>query len=78
VHSPTPESAELATVTLTYKGKPDQARAVRADLRKLLGDSPIADDLILCADELAANAILHTRSGLRGATFTLHAGPDGA
>jgi hypothetical protein len=41
---------------------PDQIRAVRADLRALLGDSPIADDVILCASELAANAALHSRS----------------
>jgi serine/threonine-protein kinase RsbW len=37
----------------------------------MLTDCPIADDLILCASELAANASLHSRSGLRGATFTV-------
>jgi serine/threonine-protein kinase RsbW len=73
VHTQSPSSAELATVTLTYKGRRDQAKAVRSDLRALLGDCPIADDLILCASELAANAIVHSRSGLRGAAFTMNA-----
>lgn len=60
-------------MTLRYKGRPDQARAVRTDLRAFLGDCPVADDLILCASELVANAALHSRSGLRGATFTVRA-----
>jgi anti-sigma regulatory factor (Ser/Thr protein kinase) len=69
VHTP----IELATVTLTYKGKPDQIRVVRADLRVLLADCPMTDELILCASELATNAAAHSRSGLRGATFTVRA-----
>lgn len=73
MHSPTHESAELASVTLTYKGTPDQARAVRTALRAHFADCPAADDLILCASELVANAALHSRSGLRGATFTVRA-----
>src|SRR6266478_3363036 len=43
-------------------GTTEQIRAVRADLRGLLGDCPMADDVILCASELAANAAIHSRS----------------
>jgi serine/threonine-protein kinase RsbW len=31
----------------------------------------MADDMILCASELAANAAVHSRSGLPGGTFTV-------
>jgi serine/threonine-protein kinase RsbW len=71
VRTPIPDGASLCAVT--YLGRADQARVVRADLRVWLRDCPVADDLILCASELAANAALHSRSGLRGATFTLRA-----
>ena len=36
-------------------------------------DCPRADDVILCASELAANAALHSRSRLPGGTFTVRA-----
>ncbi len=57
----------------TYPGSPEQALLVRADLAAFLGDCPRADDAILCASELAANAIQHSRSGRRGGDFTLRA-----
>lgn len=53
----------------TYPGRADQLSQVRRDLTAYLHNCPAADDLILIADELAANAILHTQS--RGATFTV-------
>lgn len=71
MRTPIPDGASLCAVT--YLGHADQVRVVRADLRRWLVDCPVADDLILCASELAANAALHSRSGLRGATFTLRA-----
>lgn len=57
----------------TYPGSPEQAHLVRAELAAFLGDCPRADDAILCASELAANAILHSRSPRRGGDFTLRA-----
>jgi anti-sigma regulatory factor (Ser/Thr protein kinase) len=53
----------------TFPGRTDQVSQVRRDLAAYLRNCPAADDLILIADELAANAILHTRS--RGRTFTV-------
>jgi anti-sigma regulatory factor (Ser/Thr protein kinase) len=58
-------------VARTYPGMTSYIRAVRADLRGLLGDCPALDDVVLCASELATNAVRHSRSGLRGGSFTL-------
>lgn len=43
------------------------------DLRAVLRGCTRADDVILCASELAANAALHSRSRLPGGTFTIGA-----
>ncbi len=56
-----------------YPGAVDEPRHVRADLAKVAEDCPFADELVLLASELATNAILHTRSGLPGWTFTVRA-----
>jgi anti-sigma regulatory factor (Ser/Thr protein kinase) len=58
---------------MTYPGTAEQIRVVRADLRVLLDDCPIADDVILCASELATNAAIHSRSRLPGGTLTVRA-----
>ena len=47
--------------------------AVRADLRALLHDCPRADNVVICASELAANAALNSHSRLPGGTFTVRA-----
>jgi anti-sigma regulatory factor (Ser/Thr protein kinase) len=72
MHMPAPRALALAT-SITYPGTTEQLRAVRADLRAALRDCPIADDVILCASELAANAATHSRSRLPGGTFTVRA-----
>jgi hypothetical protein len=53
----------------TFPGRADQLRQVRRQLAAYLGNCPAAADIVLIANELAANAILHSRS--RGASFTV-------
>src|SRR5215472_17740356 len=73
MHTPAPRTVGLHTTDVTYPGGTEHIRAVRADLRAVLRDCPRADDVILCASELAANAALHSRSRLPGGTFTVRA-----
>jgi hypothetical protein len=54
----------------TYPGRDEQVRHVRAALRPLLGDCPIADDVVLIMSELAVNAARHSASREHGGTFT--------
>ena len=71
MHTPAPRALAPRTTGVTYPGMAEHIRAVRADLRGLLGDCPMADDVILCASELAANSAIHSRSRLPGGTFTV-------
>jgi hypothetical protein len=66
-----PATARTPAWHRTYPGLPAQARIVRADLRPLLARCPAADDVLLLASELAANAIAHSHSGRPGGTFTI-------
>ena len=72
MQSPAPKALALRTTSVTYPGSAEHISAVRADLRALLRDCPMADDVILCASELAANAALHSDSRQPGGTFTVH------
>jgi serine/threonine-protein kinase RsbW len=56
MHTPAPRTIRLRTSEVTYPGGTEHVRAVRADLRAVLDDCPRADDVILCASELASNA----------------------
>src|SRR5215469_2436368 len=71
MHPTASEALALRTSEVTYPAAAEQIRAVRADLRALLADCPLANDVILCASELAANAALHSNSRLPGGTFTV-------
>lgn len=55
----------------SYAGRADQVRAVRAFLAGVLAGCPAAADAVLLADELAANAVLYSRSGGPGGRFTV-------
>jgi len=70
---PAPQALAQRTSEITYPGAAEHIRAVRANLRSLLVGCPMADDVILCASELAANAALHSNSCLVGGTFTVRA-----
>jgi anti-sigma regulatory factor (Ser/Thr protein kinase) len=73
-------SRALALATsVTYPGTAEHIRIVRSDLRVALHECPMAEDVILCASELAANAAIHSRSRLPGGTFTVRVkiSPDG-
>lgn len=73
MHTPSPRTLPQRNTEATYPGATEHIRAVRADLRALLDGCPRADDVILCASELAANAAQHSRSRLPGGTFTVRA-----
>jgi hypothetical protein len=51
----------------TFRGRADEVARVRKEIAAYLGECPVTDDLVLIADELASNSILHTRSS--GAFF---------
>jgi anti-sigma regulatory factor (Ser/Thr protein kinase) len=51
----------------TFYGRAEEMSRVRREVAVYLGNCPVADDMVLIADELAANCILHTRS--RGGFF---------
>jgi serine/threonine-protein kinase RsbW len=73
MHTPVSRALAPCTASVTYPGTTEQIRAVRADLRGLLGDCPMADDVILCASELATNSAIHSRSRLSSGIFTVRA-----
>jgi len=54
-----------------YPGTTDQVGRVRAAVRELLGESPVADDAVHLLSELSANAIRHSDSGKRDGKFTV-------
>jgi serine/threonine-protein kinase RsbW len=54
-----------------FLGSLDQVAQVRAEMRDFLDGCPVADDAVLVASELAANAVLHSSS--REHFFTLRA-----
>lgn len=62
----------MATATATayegtFHGRADEVARVRKEIAAYLGECPVADDLVLIADELASNSVLHTKS--RGGSF---------
>jgi len=66
----TAEPVAATRHTATYPGRTDQLRRVRRAVAGHLAGCAVADDAVLVASELAANAILHSRS--RAGHFTIH------
>jgi serine/threonine-protein kinase RsbW len=56
-----------------FNGRSDQLRAVRRWLGPLIDGFACAQDAVLACSELAANAIIHSDSGLPGGVFTVRA-----
>jgi serine/threonine-protein kinase RsbW len=54
-----------------FRGRPEEVSRMRAGLRRELDGCPVADEVILCASELAANAVLHSDTRKNGGTFTV-------
>jgi serine/threonine-protein kinase RsbW len=69
----TARAPEAITFERAYPGTISQPRQVRADLSVTADGFPAMDELLLLTSELASNAIMHSRSGLPGGTFTVHA-----
>lgn len=59
-----------------FHGTPDQIRKVRTFAAHLLTGFPALDEVLLVLDELAVNAIRHTRSGDDGGRFTVDISMD--
>ena len=68
----TAKAPEAITFERAYPGMISQPRQVRADLSVIAREFPAMDELLLLTSELAANAILHSRSGHPGGAFTVH------
>jgi anti-sigma regulatory factor (Ser/Thr protein kinase) len=68
-------ASPAASYQQDFPGRADQLSQVRCEIAAYLKDCPAAADVVLIADELSANAIMHTQS--RGSTLTVrcHASP---
>jgi anti-sigma regulatory factor (Ser/Thr protein kinase) len=70
-------AAEVAKPEMrVFLGLPRQVQNVRDFVTEVLDACPVADDVVLLASELAANAIVHTVSG-KGGTFMVTVIPMG-
>ena len=72
---PMPPASAVTPVrsTRTYPATGQNVRVIRADLLALIPGCPRADEVLVCASELATNAVLHSRSARPGGTITVHA-----
>ncbi len=69
-----PESATAPPLawSRTFPASPEQVRAARRSLARMLDGHPAADDAALCLSELSTNAATHSRSR-DGGHFTVRA-----
>src|SRR5712691_5262059 len=73
MHTTATKPPDATAFERTYPGTKDRVRQVRADLAHVVEGCPFADDFVLMASELATNAVVHSRSGRIGGTFTIRA-----
>ena len=70
--APTPATRSLRR---TFRGEPDQVPLARDFVFRYLNGrhcpAEAVQDILVCATELAANAVLHSRSGLPGGHFSV-------
>ena len=75
MHQPATRETAIPPPTWSraFPATPAHVREARKFLRAALDGCPVADDVVLCASELAANSCLHSASGKAGGTFTVRA-----
>jgi len=66
-------SPALPVSTRAFPAVAGEVGQARRFLAGLLDGCPARDDALVCLSELATNAVLHSRSGLPGGTFRVHA-----
>jgi anti-sigma regulatory factor (Ser/Thr protein kinase) len=57
----------------SFRGELAAVSQMRRWLRRALNRCPAADDVLLCASELAGNAVLHSNTRKPGGTFSVRA-----
>ena len=72
----TAEPAAATRHTATYSGRADQLRHVRRAIASYLTGFAAVNDAVLIASELAANAIVHSRSRVGHFTVRTELHPD--
>lgn len=75
---PVAPAAPWTTWSRTFPARRGEVGRARRFLAAILDDCPQAQDAVLCLSELAANAVLHSRSCRPGGQFTVRVGraPD--
>jgi len=62
---------QVTTWRKLFRGMPEEVTNARRLTRLFFDDTAIGDDAELIVGELAANAVIHTRSGLPGGVYVL-------
>ncbi len=75
-HAAIPVPAITAMRARSFPGQPAQVRQARTFIAAVLRGSPAAENAVLLASELAANAVAHSASGHPGGSFTLRVSLD--
>jgi anti-sigma regulatory factor (Ser/Thr protein kinase) len=71
--APSEPEVVAADHTWTFPGTSDQVRVARRALTTALGNSPAADEIVLCLSEMVTNAVRHSASAALGGTVRVRA-----